>query len=120
MASVRGRLADTVDSGQSLYDLFWLLIAPLYYSLMESSRLQATLGKRALGIKVTDDLGQRISFRHALGRWVCAALSYLTLDIGFAMAGFTGASVRCTTSSPRPSWWIAGRSRGIRNVSNAR
>lgn len=61
----------------------------LYFSLMESSRHQATLGKMALGIKVVDAHGRRLSFVHALGRWFAAALSYLTLYIGFLMAAFT-------------------------------
>lgn len=66
-----------------------IIAAGLYYSLMESSRHQATVGKMALGIKVTDAIGQRINFGHALGRWFAAALSYLTLYIGFLMAAFT-------------------------------
>jgi uncharacterized RDD family membrane protein YckC len=78
-----------LNTGQGLYDLFWLLIAPLYYAGTESSPLQATLGKRALGIKVSDSAGRRISFKQALIRWICALLSYLTLYIGFAMAAFT-------------------------------
>ena len=64
-------------------------VALLYYSLQESSVHQATLGKRALGIKVTDLGGQRISWKHAVGRWFAAALSYLTVYIGFLMAAFT-------------------------------
>ncbi|MBD8898215.1 RDD family protein [Rhodanobacter sp. DHG33] len=64
-------------------------VALLYYSLQESSVHQATLGKRALGIKVTDLEGRRISWKHAIGRWFAAALSHLTLDIGFLMAAFT-------------------------------
>ncbi len=74
----------------------WLLLlvgyyvaAAFYYALQESSKQQATLGKRALGIKVTDDAGRRLSFAHALGRWFAASLSYLTFYIGFMMAGFT-------------------------------
>ena len=69
--------------------LIQLAIAMLYYTLQESSSAQATLGKRALGIKVTDLQGRRLSFGHALGRWFAAALSYLTLYVGFFMAGFT-------------------------------
>lgn len=64
-------------------------LALLYYSLQESSVHQATLGKRALGIKVTDLDGRRISWKHAIGRWFAAALSHLTMDIGFLMAAFT-------------------------------
>lgn len=64
-------------------------VALLYWSLQESSAHQATLGKRALGIKVTDLDGRRISWSHAVGRWFATALSYITLYIGFLMAGFT-------------------------------
>ena len=63
--------------------------AAAYYSLQESSAHQATLGKRALGIKVTDAQGRRLTRRHALGRWFAAALSYLTFYIGFLLAAFT-------------------------------
>ena len=68
---------------------FYFLMAGLYFALMESSRNQATLGKMALGIKVTDLSGRRLAFGQALGRWAAAALSYLTLWIGFLMAAFT-------------------------------
>ena len=61
----------------------------VYYAGQESSVHQATLGKRLLGIKVTDDRGERLSFGHALGRWFGAALSYITIYIGFLMAAFT-------------------------------
>lgn len=63
--------------------------AAAYYSLQESSVHQATVGKRALGIKVTDAHGRRLTRGQALGRWFAAALSYLTLYIGFLMAAFT-------------------------------
>lgn len=69
--------------------LLYFVMAGLYFSLMESSAKQATVGKMALGIKVTDMAGRRLGFGHALGRWVAAALSYLTLWIGFLMAAFT-------------------------------
>lgn len=79
----------TMATVQGPRSLVQLVIAMLYYALQESSSAQATLGKRALGIKVTDLQGRRLSFAHALGRWVAAVLSYLTLYIGFFMAGFT-------------------------------
>jgi len=40
----------------------------LYGALTESSEHQASLGKRAMGLKVTDLEGKRISFGQALGR----------------------------------------------------
>jgi uncharacterized RDD family membrane protein YckC len=41
----------------------------LYWGLMESSAWQATLGKKALGLLVTDLEGNRISFGKATGRF---------------------------------------------------
>lgn len=61
----------------------------LYFALMESSAGQGTLGKRAMGIRVTDGKGQRIGFGQATGRYFGAALSYIILYIGYFMAGFT-------------------------------
>ena len=61
----------------------------LYYTGMESSPKQATLGKMALGIKVTDMDGQRISFVRANVRYWGKIVSMLPLGIGFMMAGFT-------------------------------
>ncbi len=61
----------------------------LYHALMESSSWQATVGKRALGIKVTDMDGQRISFMRASGRHFGKILSGLIFSIGYIMAGFT-------------------------------
>ena len=61
----------------------------LYYALMESSNKQATLGKLALGIIVTDLDGNRISFGRATGRYFGKILSGLILSIGYIMAAFT-------------------------------
>jgi len=69
--------------------LFYYVAAAAYYTLSESSRQQATLGKRAVGIKVVDLHGRRLTWGHAIGRWCAASLSYLSMYIGFAMAGFT-------------------------------
>jgi uncharacterized RDD family membrane protein YckC len=69
--------------------LVWWTAGLFYFATLESSEAQGTFGKRALGIKVTDLEGRRISFKQAMGRWFAAALSYLSLYIGFLMAGFT-------------------------------
>ncbi len=61
----------------------------LYFALMESSGKQATLGKLALGIVVTDLSGQRISFGRATGRYFGKIVSGMILYIGFIMAAFT-------------------------------
>src|SRR5688572_5976879 len=69
--------------------VFEILVGWLYFALQESSARQATLGKLAVGIKVTDADGGRISFAHATGRYFAKILSACTLYIGFIMAGFT-------------------------------
>ena len=56
---------------------------------MQSSSRQATLGKMALGIKVTSLDGERISFLRATGRYFATILSSLLLMIGYIMAAFT-------------------------------
>lgn len=66
-----------------------ILIFWLYFSLMESSDKQATVGKRILGIQVTGIDGNKISFLRATGRTFAKILSVLTLGIGFLMIAFT-------------------------------
>ncbi len=64
------------------------VICWLYFALMESSAIQGTVGKLALGLKVTDLDGQPISFGRASGRFFGKLVSGI-LCIGFIMAGFT-------------------------------
>jgi uncharacterized RDD family membrane protein YckC len=61
----------------------------LYYAMMESSEQQATLGKQAMKIYVTDMQGSRISFGQATGRHFAKIISAVIIYIGFIMAGFT-------------------------------
>ena len=62
----------------------------LYFALMESSKLQATLGKMIIGVVVSDLDGNRISFGRATGRYFGKAVSTVILMIGYMMAGWTG------------------------------
>lgn len=61
----------------------------LYFAYMESSPSQGTLGKIALGLKVTDLDGNPIEFGQATGRHFCKIISGIILLIGYIMAGFT-------------------------------
>lgn len=70
-------------------NLLSIVVGWLYFAIMESSERQATFGKQVLGIRVTDLDGERISFARASGRHFAKILSFLTLLIGFIMAGFT-------------------------------
>lgn len=65
------------------------LVKWLYFSVMESSKHQGTIGKLVLKIKVTDTSGSRISFARATGRYFGKILSGMILLIGYIMAGFT-------------------------------
>ena len=65
------------------------LAAWLYYAGLESSPWQATLGKRVLGVRVTDTTGVRIGFARASGRFFGKILSGLLFCLGFVMAAFT-------------------------------
>ena len=69
--------------------LLALFFSWMYFALMESSRLQATLGKLAVGIKVTDLAGNRIGFEKATWRYFGKFISALPLLGGFVMAAFT-------------------------------
>jgi uncharacterized RDD family membrane protein YckC len=66
-----------------------ILLQMVYYAAFHASSRQATLGKMAIGIKVTDDQGHRISFARGVGRYFATILSSLILLVGYIMAGFT-------------------------------
>ena len=57
----------------------------LYYALQESGAGQATIGKKALELKVTNLNGERISFGQASARYFGKILSGLILLIGYLM-----------------------------------
>jgi uncharacterized RDD family membrane protein YckC len=100
-------IASTVSSGEELSDeatvgligaiiaavgsivLIVYAISLFYYAIMESSKAQASLGKMALGIKVTDLDGNRISFGKAFLRAIGKLISSSIMLIGYIMAAFT-------------------------------
>jgi uncharacterized RDD family membrane protein YckC len=62
----------------------------LYHAKMESSAWQATLGKKALNLRVTDLYGARISFARASGRHFAKLITgMIPLGVGFMLAGLT-------------------------------
>jgi uncharacterized RDD family membrane protein YckC len=65
-----------------------IILQWLYYALLESSSKQATIGKMAIGLKVTDLDGNRLSFGRATGRYFGRLLSGLILNIGFLLIAF--------------------------------
>lgn len=67
-----------------LIALMWL-----YFAKFESGPKQATPGKQVMGIKVTDERGNRVSFGRATGRFFGKIVSGMIMNIGYMMAGFT-------------------------------
>lgn len=100
--------------------LGWVLVtnlcAVVYLAAMESSARQATLGKRAFGLTVTDLAGRRVSFGRALVRACAKYLNALTLGLGWVLAGvtrgkrglhdFTAGTIVLRTAGPHPVAWV--------------
>jgi len=90
---VLGFLYASITSGSHVTGLLGnslsVILMWLYYAGFESSRHQATLGKRIVGVRVTDTVGNRISFGTATVRHFAKILSWLTLGIGFLMILWT-------------------------------
>jgi uncharacterized RDD family membrane protein YckC len=72
-----------------LFEVCALLGLWLYFAILESSAWQGTVGKKVLGLRVTDLNGNRISFGRATGRFFAKIVSNFTFMIGYIMAGFT-------------------------------
>lgn len=75
----------TFTIGPGIGDVLSLATTWLYSALMESGPGQATLGKKALGLKVVNSEGQRISFGQATGRHFGKIISAIILFIGYLM-----------------------------------
>ncbi|KLE33875.1 hypothetical protein AAW00_12460 [Aurantiacibacter luteus] len=78
-----------LTGGGGLLILLMIVIGVAYFAVMESGPWQATLGKKALGLIVTDLNGNRISLARAIGRYFGKFLSSIILLIGFIMVAFT-------------------------------
>jgi uncharacterized RDD family membrane protein YckC len=67
-----------------------LVFTWLYHALMESSDWQATVGKKLLGLVVTDMAGQRVSFWRATARHFAKIITNMVpAFIGYILAAFT-------------------------------
>lgn len=94
MAAFSGNPSGLFSSGLGIAGLVAVYVIPLtiyasYFAAMHASARQATLGKMAVGIKVTDEAGHPISFARGFGRYFAQLLSSIILMVGFIMAGFT-------------------------------
>jgi len=87
--------AQAFAAGQSVFQilgitsLVYLVIYWLYEAVLVSSPMQATPGKMAVGLRITDLQGQPIGFGRATGRFVGKLVSRIIAYIGFIMAAFS-------------------------------
>ena len=74
----------------ALFGILAVLLGPwLWFTISESSQWQASIGKRMLGLKVTDENGARIGFGRANVRYWSKSFLSTMLMIGFVMVGLT-------------------------------
>jgi uncharacterized RDD family membrane protein YckC len=73
----------------AIANIVYLLVAILYWPLLECSERQATLGKQLLGLQVVDANGARLTFVRSLLRNLAKIISSLPLGLGYVLAAFT-------------------------------
>ncbi len=92
---LRGMTTDQLQNLSMTDHRYWMLIAVqwivhwAYSSITESSALMGTIGKRALGLRVTDLHGRRLGFGRASARYWSKLLSS-PLVFGYLFALLTG------------------------------
>lgn len=84
-----GGMVAVIMAMAGTYFIVAMAVQILYFTFMESSKTQATIGKLAMGIKVTDLNGNKLDFGKAFVRNLCRLLSNLTFLIGYIIAAFT-------------------------------
>ncbi len=94
LAAVLGMAAVVATVGMEgmvgwVANLAVIFVPFLYWPVLESSRWQATVGKRIMGLQVTDLDGDRLSFVHALLRAFAKIVSSIPFGLGFLIAAFT-------------------------------
>ncbi|HEU4471509.1 MAG TPA: RDD family protein [Flavisolibacter sp.] len=71
--------------GEAMPNVLGLIVGWLYYAFQEASPAGATLGKRALNLKVVTENGEQLSFGQATGRYFGKIISTIILLIGYLM-----------------------------------
>jgi uncharacterized RDD family membrane protein YckC len=72
-----------------IYQVLFISLFLLYYPLLESSRLQASVGKFVVSIKVVNRKGERLTFIMALARLMANVVACMPLFLGIIMIAFT-------------------------------
>jgi len=85
---VSGMKEEGILGGYFFY-LLVLLLGWAYFALQESSSRQATVGKQAMNIIVTDLEGKRLSLARASLRYAAKIIAAIPVFIGFLLILFT-------------------------------
>lgn len=85
MVPILGTILAMASISAVISGVIWVL----YYAFMESSKFQASVGKLALGVIVTDMSGNKLDFQKAFVRNICKIISSTIFCIGYIMAAFT-------------------------------
>lgn len=93
--------------------LIMLVISVLYYGLLTASKIQGTLGKKILGLKVINEQGGRVSAGQGLGCYFAYILSGIIFYIGFILIAF-GRKKACMTSFAKHVLCINNRKKSRR------
>ncbi len=67
--------------------ILFFIISILYFGILTSTKMQGTVGKLFLGIKVVGQDGNRISFARAIGRYFASMVSSF-MYLGYILAAF--------------------------------
>ncbi|WP_235782563.1 RDD family protein [Peribacillus psychrosaccharolyticus] len=85
----------TMLLGYTVIYIIALVAIALYYILTTASKMQGTVGKKIMGLIVTDLNGNRLTFGRATGRYFATILSGMIFYIGYLMAAFTEKNKHC-------------------------
>jgi uncharacterized RDD family membrane protein YckC len=92
LGGIMGANGATVEQIQESVQLpanaLGILIGWLYMAIQESSASGATIGKKAMGLRVINLNGDQISFLRATGRHFSRILCFLTIFIGYLLILF--------------------------------
>lgn len=100
-----GKASTTLNNPKSIiYNIFITLVGWIYFAAMESSSLQATFGKKVVGICVTDTSGNKISFARATTRYFGKSLFILI----WIVAGIIAFMAQSTAGQQSPYLAVAG------------
>lgn len=89
LAAAGGGVNETDPSVVVTVCVLAVVLGWLYYAGLESLPWQATPGKRAIGLVVTDRQGRRLSLSRATARYFAKYMSVATLLIGYLITAFT-------------------------------